>query len=57
MNKKNSEDFIRFDEPHPYPLRSLTYHTEHVRAHNVPRVIVYNTKKILQKDAVIAVYV
>jgi hypothetical protein len=41
MNKKNSEDFIRFDEPHPHPLRSLTYHTE----------------KILQKDAAIAVYV
>jgi len=45
--------FFRFNEPHPYPLRSLTYHTERVRAH---RVIVYNTKKILQKDSVIAVY-
>jgi len=57
MNKKKCEDFIRFNKPHPYPLRSLTYHTEHIRAHNVHMVIVYSTKKILQKDAVIAVYV
>jgi len=30
---------------HPYPLRSLMYHTEHIRAHNVHRVIVYNHLK------------
>jgi hypothetical protein len=31
----------RFDEPHPYPLRSFTYRTEHVRAYRVHRVIEY----------------
>ena len=54
---KNSEEFIRFHEPNPYPLRSLTYHTERVGAHNVHRVIVCNTKKIIQKDEVIEVHI
>jgi len=43
---KNREDFIRFDEPQPYPLRSLTYLTEHVRTNDVRvhRQFVYNGK-------------
>ena len=30
-----------YDEPHPYSLRSLTYHTEKVRAKELQRVFVY----------------
>ena len=44
INKQeNSEDYILFDEPHLYPV-SFTYCTEHVRAHEVQRVTVYNPK-------------
>jgi hypothetical protein len=36
INKQeSSENSIRLDEPHPYPVRSLTYHTEHSRADEV----------------------
>ena len=42
--QKNSRDYIQFDEPHPYPIRSFTYHTEHVRAYEVQRMTVYNPK-------------
>jgi len=44
INKEeNSEDLyvVWFDEPHLYPLGSFTYHTEHVRAYDIHRVIVY----------------
>lgn len=41
----NSEDFIRFDEPRPYSLRSLTYYIEHVMACNVHRAIVYKLQE------------
>jgi len=36
------EDFIPFNEPHPYPLRSLAYGTEHVSAYDMHRVIMYS---------------
>ena len=29
------------DEPHPYPIRSFTYHVEQARAEEVQKVIVY----------------
>jgi len=29
------------DEPHPYPVRTFTYHTEQARPNEVQRVIVY----------------
>jgi len=45
INKQeNREDYIQFDDPHPYPVRSFTYRTEHVRAYEVQRVTVYNLK-------------
>jgi len=42
-----------FDEPHPYPERSFTYRTEHVKANEVQRLIVYNTtyiSKVIQNN-------
>jgi hypothetical protein len=33
---------VWFDEPHPYPVRSLTYRTEQAGAFEVRRVSVYN---------------
>ena len=42
IKKENSEDFIRFYEPYPYPLRScFTYRTEHFKAYDAHKVIVY----------------
>jgi len=29
------------DEPHPYPVRGFVYRTEHIRANEIQRVIVY----------------
>jgi len=40
---KGSKDFIKFDELHPHPLRSLTYYPERVRAHNVHTASAYHT--------------
>jgi hypothetical protein len=42
-----------FDEPHPYPEWNFTYRTEHVKANEVQRLIVYNTtyiSKVLQNN-------
>jgi hypothetical protein len=44
---ENIEVFIRFDEPHPNPLRSLTYYTERGRAYNVHTVSVYNPVMVI----------
>ena len=30
------------DEPHPYPIRSFTYRTEHIKADEVQTVTMYN---------------
>jgi len=34
---------VRSDEPPLYPVRSFTYRTEHVRANEVQKLIVYGT--------------
>jgi hypothetical protein len=38
---------IGFDELHPYSVRSFTNPTEHVRAYNVYRAIIYTNGELL----------
>jgi hypothetical protein len=40
----NSEEYVWFDEPHPFRVRSFTYRVEQARANEVKTVIVYRTK-------------
>ena len=46
MHKQIVKNTVCSDEPHPHPVRSFTYQTERVGAHQVQRDIVYRRMSI-----------